>query len=126
MKLLVNVTQADIDEGTDNPCDCPIALAATRALREAGFEGYRAEWEPYRAFCEPDGFTVWRPRWHRDGGVSRCQLAVHDCPPEAYEFASMFDDWYRYDEEDGDENEDSPPPCPCPFSFTLELPLSHP
>jgi hypothetical protein len=124
MLLRIDVTPADVAAGTTDPASCPVALAATRALRAAGF-GWdcRAEWEPYRAFEEPDGFTVWDDlaTWH--GPL--CRVPVGGVPARAYDFASGFDDWH---DQDAGEKESTDPefPRPGPFSFELELPLEPP
>ena len=121
MKLIIEVTQTDIEEGRSTPAYCPIALGANRALEQAGFERCHAEFEPYRAFSAPDGFTV------RCDGEDVCQVKIEDCPPEAYEFASLFDDWYEAKQtgEIPDGWAEKPDP-PSPFSFTLDLPLEEP
>jgi hypothetical protein len=114
MDLTVTVTPTDIRQGTDRPASCPIALAATRALRRrlprrVWRRDYHVEFEPYRAFCKPEGLTV------RRGGDVLARIPVEDCPEEAYEFASQFDDWFR------GEPEGDAPDCPGPFAFTLHL-----
>lgn len=121
MRLAVAVTEEDIDRGTDLPASCPVALALNRELAAAGFPGFRAEWEPYRAFCEPEGLRITAGRYGPDFRVV-CQRGVHDCPWEMYEFASLFDDWYRHDPED-DGPDAEVPDRPGPITFTLDLPL---
>jgi hypothetical protein len=81
-----------------------------------------AEWEPYRAACEPDGFTL----WHNEGlgrDAALCRLPVDRVPYEAYEFASAFDDWFRFEPLGEAPDGDGPLECAGPFAFTLELPL---
>jgi hypothetical protein len=124
MLLKIDVTQEDIDNGTTDPAFCPVALATTRALQAVGFGRYcRAEWEPYRAFVEPEGFTVWDDLAAWDGPL--CRVPVGGVPARAYDFASDFDDWYDQSEE---EKASAGPefPRPGPFSFELELPLQAP
>lgn len=128
MKLKVQITKEDIEEAGDQCHNCPVAVAATRALGQAGFdvgdyspERWSVEWEPYRAFCEPDGLTVWR------GDTMVLRVKVGDAPLEAYEFASQFDDWFRYHfrgerPDSMEDDEDDPPPRPYPTEFELELP----
>jgi hypothetical protein len=123
MLLKIDVTQEDIGRGITLPALCPVALAATRALRAAGLEQYHAEWEPYCAFAEAGGFAVWDDLDTWDGPA--CRVPVDVVPEEAYDFASDFDDWYG---QDAAERESADPefPCPGPFSFELELPLEPP
>lgn len=119
MKLKIDVTQEDIDGGNDRPESCPVALAGTRALAEAGYGDLRMEWEPYHAFCKPAGLTLWGYRDGSDRVLAR--VPVEKVDHEAYEFASLFDDWYRDDPEDREEDEGPP----TPFSFAVNLPLKR-
>ena len=122
MILTVSVTEKDISGGTPRPSTCPVALAANRALKEAGFVGHHAEWEPYRMFGDPEGFVVWR---QSNGGEEQvCAVSVGDVCAEAYDFASEFDDWREKREHEGEEDEDGYLwERPAPFSFTVEVPL---
>jgi hypothetical protein len=124
MLLRIDVTRADVAAGTTDPASCPVALAATRALHAAGFGRHcRAEWEPYRAFEEPEGFTVWDDlaMW----GGPLCRVPVGGVPARAADFASDFDDWYRQEDEEK-VSADPEFSRPGPFSFELEVPLQAP
>lgn len=127
--LAVDVTRKDIDQGNQSPRWCPIALAAMRALRAAGLPECRVEWEPYRAFSTPAGLSVIGPA--PGGEVVVCSLPPSKVPYDAYEFASLFDDWWElhhdyggdvasYEETTGEEAQTD---RPAPFSFRVSLPL---
>lgn len=121
MRLTIDVTMADIDEGDDSCAGCPVAIAATRALHEAGFDKeWQAKYEPYRAFCTPAGFEI----LYR--GETVLALPPHEFSEEAYEFASMFDDWFRQEYRGEESTEEEPWERPDPFSFTVDIDLAVP
>jgi hypothetical protein len=131
MRLQVEVTQEDIDNGTTECAGCPIALATTRALAAAGFPKCCAEWEPYRAFSKPTGLSIYDTEPVRRTLV--LAVPVEDCPDEMYDFARHFDDWYElahsydgdaalYEEETGHHDPETEPPAP--LGFTIELALA--
>ncbi len=125
MILEVTVTERDIDEGVGGNCSCcPIALAVNRALKTAGLDRLEASWEPYRAFCTPDGLLINDRWWHDCHDL--CQIQAGDCPYEMTEFAGMFDHWYERqtmdpDEEDYLDQDGLPYKRPAPFACTLDL-----
>lgn len=126
LRLTVSVTDADIDNGYPLPERCPVALGTNRALAAAGLPDLSASYEPYRAFCDPDGLEV----CNRDGNLAY-KLDADDCPSEMYEFASMFDDWHprrfaRPGDADYLDRDGLSCDRPSPIEFVLEIPVATP
>lgn len=125
MRLKVSVTDEDIDNGRDLCDSCPVALAANRALAEAGYgaqhwtERWYATFDPYGV---AGGLEVYRAAETGLGAEQACHAPPPFVPPEAMEFAVAFDEWHREQQRDHDADE-SYGERPAPFTFEIDLDL---
>ncbi len=104
MKLLIDVTQQDIDNGEANNCyECPIAMAVKRAAANAGMAPVTVDVN-YQTITILTGFG------------ERFLTASDD---EIEEFVNSFDGWSEGSEGDGEE--DFVYAKPNPFQTTLEF-----
>lgn len=113
MRLEVNVTPADIAAGELSCNCCPIALAATRALRALlGDQGgdLHAEFD-HESTDWPGGLSIHRRVLENRTRIVGC-VPARSCPREAIDFAKDFDAW-KEGEWDG-------PPGPVSFAVDLE------
>lgn len=82
-ELVIEVTQADIDNGVPgNMCRCPVAIAAVRALG--------GDWAGYLAVEEKASEVLQVSLY-----ASRCALgpyAAYPLPGDAADFVARFDD----------------------------------